>query len=64
MGCTVQDIILYLKDTTMLIGYLMLNTQNLIVVMCLHWEEQQSHGNKWLLPDSQWKFIALDKCGE
>ena len=31
-----QDILLYFKDIMMLIGYLMLKTQNLIVVMCLH----------------------------
>ena len=29
---------MYLKDTVMLIGYLMLKTQNPIVVMSLHWE--------------------------
>ena len=56
MGCTIQDILLYLKDTTMLIGYLMLKIQNPRVVMCLHWEEQQSNGNpqnKRLLLDLQ-----------
>ena len=28
MRCTIQNILLYLKDTMILIGYLMLNTQN------------------------------------
>ena len=36
MGCTTQEILLYLKDTVMLIGYLMLKTQNPKVVMSLH----------------------------
>ena len=53
----------------MLIGYQMLKTQNPRVVMCSHWDEQQSHGN----PQKQTvisrstmesKFIALDKCGK
>ena len=42
---SIQDILLYLKNIVMLIEYLMLKTQNLIVGMCLHWEEQQTHGN-------------------
>ena len=53
MDCTIQDILLYLKDTTMLIGYPMLKTQSPIVVMHSHWEKQLSHGNpqnKRLLP--------------
>ena len=45
IGCTTQDILLYLKDTSMLIGYQMLKTQNPKVVMFLHWDEHQSHGN-------------------
>ena len=36
MGYTTQDILLYLKDTVMLIGYLMLKTQNPIMIMSLH----------------------------
>ena len=55
MDCTIQDILLYLKDTTMLIGYPMLKTQSPIVVMHSHWEKQLSHGNpqnKQLLPYS------------
>ena len=59
MGCTITDILLYLKDTMMLIRYLTLKTQNPKVVMCLHWEEQQSHGNpqnKRLLPNPQWNM--------
>ena len=54
MDCIVLDILLYLKDKVMLIRYLMLKIQNPRVVMCLHWEEQQSHGNpqnKRLLTD-------------
>ena len=44
MSYAIQDILLYLKNIVMLIEYLMLKTQNPIVGMCLHWEEQQSHG--------------------
>ena len=36
IGYTIQDIMLYWKDTVMLIGYQMLKTQNPIVVMCSH----------------------------
>ena len=36
MGYTIQDILLYLKDTVILIGYLMLKTQNPRVIMSLH----------------------------
>ena len=34
MGCIIQDILLYWKDTVMLIGYQMLKTKNPRVVMC------------------------------
>ena len=59
MGYTKQDIFLFLKVTVMQVGYQMLKTQNLIVIMCLHYGEQQSHGNpqnKWLFPDPQWSL--------
>ena len=36
MGWTMQDILLYLKDTIMVIGYRMLKNQNPRVVMCLY----------------------------
>ena len=57
--CTTQDILLYLKDTVLLIGYLMIKTQNPIVIMSLHWEVQRYHGNpqnRRLLPDPQWNL--------
>ena len=66
MGCTIQDTLWYLKDIVMLIGYPMLKTPNLIVVMCLHLEVEQSHGNpqnKLFLPVES-EFIALNKCRE
>ena len=43
----------------MLIGYHMLKTQNPRVVMCSHYEEQQSHGNpqnKLLFLVQQWNL--------
>ena len=36
MGCTILDILMYLKDTMMLVRYMMLKTQNPRVVMCSH----------------------------
>ena len=56
IGCIIQDILFYLKDTLMLIGSLMLKTKNPKVSMCLHWEKQQSHGN----PQNKWLFLDLD----
>lgn len=53
MSCTLQDIMLYLKNIVMQIGYQMLKTQNTIMVMCLHCNEQQSLGN----PQNKWLFL-------
>ena len=69
MGCTTQDILLYLKDTVMLIGYLMLKTQNPIVVMSLHLGDAAvswKSSKQTVITRSTMKseFIALDKCGE
>ena len=70
MGCMIQDILLYLKDTLMVIGYLMLKTQNLRVrgyVFTLggatvSWKSlKQTVIAKSIM---KCKFIALDKCGE
>ena len=58
MDCTILDILLYLKDIVMLIGYLMLKIQNPKVVMS-YWEEQQCHRNpqnKLLFPDPRWNM--------
>ena len=54
-------ILLYLKDTVMLIGYLMLKTRNPKVVICSHWEVHQSRGNpqnKRLLLDPRWNLSS------
>ena len=68
MGCTIQNIILYLKDTVMLIRYLMLKTQNLIVVMftlggaTISWKSLKQ--TIIVRSTMEYEFIALDKFGE
>ena len=67
MGCTIQDIPLYLKDTVMLIRYLMLKTQNLRVVMSFtlggaleSWKSSKQMVITISTMESE--FIALEKC--
>ena len=67
MGCTIQDILLYLKDTVMLIRYLMLKTQNLRVVMSFtlggaleSWKSSKQ--TVITISTMESEFIALEKC--
>ena len=68
MGSTIQDILLYLKDTAMLIRYLTLKTQNPKVVVftlrgaTISWKspKQTVIGR----PVMKSEFIALNKCGK
>ena len=68
MGCNTQDILLYLKDTVMLIGYLKLKTQNpKVVVFTLGGAVVSWKSSKQIViarSTMKIEFIALDKCGE
>ena len=68
MGCIIQEILLYLKDATMLIGYLMLKTQNPTMVVftlggeIISWKSLKKTVIAISIIESE--FTALDKCGE
>ena len=68
MDCTILDILLYLKDTMMLIEYIMLKTQNPKVVIYSHWRSNISWKSlkQMVIVRSimEYEFIALDKCEE
>ena len=68
MDCTIQDILLYWKDTTMLIGYQMLKTQNqsgyvfTLGEAVVSWKSLKQTVIAKSIMESE--FITLDKCGE
>ena len=69
MGCTIQDLLLYLKDTVMLIEFLILKIQNPRVVMSFILEgavvsSKSSKQTVIARSTMEYEFITLNKCGE
>ena len=69
MGCIIQDILLYLKDTWMLVGYLMLKDSksqsgNVFTLVRASVSWKSSKQMVMARSTMEYEFIALDKCGE